>query len=82
MYMRFNMLPKHFTDSVAWLWGDLLDLERPATFEEAYQAFQRDFGGNFDDYYDDAGLYKGPCALGISVEESETYQAGSLSWFA
>lgn len=57
-----------FTQEVASLWGDLLDLGRPATFEEASDDFAKGvFGGSPADYFDAAGKYKGPCALGLSI---------------
>jgi hypothetical protein len=66
---RFRLHEADFTGDAASLWGDMLELGRPATYAEALDEFQRDdFGGNIADYYTEAGIYKGPCALGVSIE--------------
>ena len=69
--MRFELLEANWTDEAASLWGDMLELGRPATYAEAKADFDRSgFDGQFSDYFDD-GEYLGPCALGISVEDRE-----------
>jgi len=68
--MRFALLQANWTNDAASIWGDMLELDRPATFIEAKASFDMDgTDGNFADYFDDTGAYKGPCALGISVED-------------
>lgn len=66
--MRFALLEQNFTAEAASLWGDLLSLDRPATFQEAKTDFDKNgCEFSFDDYFD-GDEYKGPCSLGISVE--------------
>lgn len=77
--MEFALKIEDWTDDAASLWGDMLGLDRPATFDEALADFEANgFGGNFDDYFD-AGEYKGPCALGVSVHgvEGTKVEAGT-----
>lgn len=67
--MKFVLNRKDWTDKAASLWGDLLGLDRPVTFEEAVDDLTKNgFGGNFADYFNADGSSKGPCSLGITVE--------------
>lgn len=67
--MKFVLKRENWTKDAAIIWGDLLDLDGPATFEEAAADLSKnDFAGNFDDYFNADGSSKGPCALGITVE--------------
>lgn len=70
--MKFALRLKDWTPETASLWGDMLRLDRPATFEEASDDFEkRDFGGYFADYFDADGKYLGPCGLGVTVEDQD-----------
>lgn len=67
--MRFELRTENWTAEAASLWGDLLELGRPATFEEAKADLrEHGFDGSFADYFRPDGSYKGPCTLAISVE--------------
>ena len=68
MAKKLELKRENWTDAVAWLWGDTLELGRPATFDEACANVAKNgFSVCADDYFNDDGSYKGPCALGISV---------------
>lgn len=72
--MHFALKPENWTPEAASLWGDLLALNRSADFEEAVADFNRgDFGGQFADYFD-GEKYKGPCSLGVSVEDRDNQE--------
>ena len=67
--MKFVLKRKDWTEAAASLWGDLLALDRPATFEEAKRDLaEHGFDGTFAHYFHEDGSSKGPCSLGITVE--------------
>lgn len=77
--MRFDLLTINWTDEAASLWGDMLELGRPATFAEAKVDFSlHGVGFQFADYFD-GGEYMGPCPMGVSVEDRDEPN-GDLPW--
>jgi hypothetical protein len=69
--MTFVLLEDCFDDAAAWIWSDMLGLDRPATFAEAADAFERSSDdGNEADYYDyNTGAYLGPDAMAIGIRK-------------
>ena len=68
MTMEFDLKQKDWTDEAASLWGDILELDRPATFAEARHSFHEDdLMVLIENYFDPDGKYQGPCELGISI---------------
>ncbi len=67
--MKFVLKQENWTDDAASLWGDLMNLDRPATYEEAKRDLeQHGYDGQFVFYFNEDGSSKGPCSLGITVE--------------
>lgn len=72
--MHFALLENNWTDEAASIWGDMLELSRPATYAEAKADFDKNgVGFAFADYFDDDLGYMGPCPMGVSVENRDEY---------